>query len=210
MARGSAFQADPRTQRVAARLMADAMGEVAQGMLAGRDHHAERDRVLHNLAPAWVKVAGKDAADAAVRGLHFLEPDAYLRPHEREALRRYQADERRALRDHQAARDAEYRAYLAEHAPHLLPKRRQAVRAVAMLILWLALAAGGLLAGSSYLAAREAPSRWRALAECGVAKGADYERKCRRFSRTERSTWREYDGSGAGAPRDWELPKAWE
>lgn len=99
MARGSAFQPDPRTQRVAARLMADAMGEVAQGMLAGRDHHAERDRVLHDLAPAWVRVAGKDAADAAVRGLHFLEPDAYLRPHEQDALRRHQADDRRALRD---------------------------------------------------------------------------------------------------------------
>lgn len=210
MARGSVFQPDPRTQRVAARLMADAMGEVAQGMLAGRDHDAERDRVLHDLAPAWVKVAGKEAADAAVRGLHFLDPDAYLRPHERDALRRHQADERRALRDHQAARAAEYRAYLAEHAPHLLPKRRPAIRAVAMVILWLALASSGLLAGSSYLAAREAPSRWRALAECGVAKGADYERKCRQFSRNERSTWRAYDGPGAGAPREWEISRPYD
>lgn len=78
------------------------------------------------------------------------------------------------------------------------------------LILWLALAAGGLLAGSGYLAAREAPSRWRALAECGVAKGADYERKCRRFSRTDRSMWRAYDGPGAGTPREWESRKDWE
>lgn len=60
------------------------------------------------------------------------------------------------------------------------------------------------------LAAREVPSRWRALAECGVAKGADYERKCQRFSRTERSTWREYDGPGAGAPREWELPRSYD
>jgi hypothetical protein len=131
--------------------MADAMQEVGAGMLAGRDHHAERDRVLHDLAPAWVKVAGKDAADAAVRGLHFLEPEAYLRPHERQALRRQQEHDRQALRDHQAARAAEYRAYLAEHAPHLLPQPRPMLRAVAMLVLWLALAAGGLLVGSGYV-----------------------------------------------------------
>lgn len=210
MARDNALRANPRTQQVAARLMADAMQDVSAGMLAGRDHYAERDRVLHELAPAWVKIAGKDAADAAVRGLHFLDPSAYLKPHERDALRRQQTDERRALQDHQAARAAEYRAYLAEHAPHLLSKRRPVLRLVAMVILAILVAAGGLLAGSGYLHAREAPSRWRALAECGVAKGADYERKCRRFSRTERSTWRAYDGPGAGAPRDWEIPKAWD
>jgi len=150
MASGSAFRPNPRTQQVAARLMADAMQDVAAGMLAGRDHYAERDRVLHDLAPAWIKVAGKDAADAAVRGMHFLEPGAYLKPHEREALPLQQATEQRALRDHQAARDAEYRAYLVEHAPHLLPKRVPILRRAAMALLALLLAAGGLLAGSGY------------------------------------------------------------
>jgi hypothetical protein len=99
MASGNALHANPRTQQVAARLMADAMQDVSAGMLAGRDHYAERDRVLHELAPAWVKVAGKDAAEAAVRGLHFLDPSAYLKPHEQDALRRQHADERRALPD---------------------------------------------------------------------------------------------------------------
>lgn len=99
---------------------------------------------------------------------------------------------------------------LAEHAPHLLPQPRPSIRAAVMLILWLALAAGGLLAGSSYLSAHEGHTRWRALAECGAAKGADYERKCQRFSRTERSTWRAYDRPGAGAPREWELPRSYD
>jgi hypothetical protein len=84
------------------------------------------------------------------------------------------------------------------------------LRVFGMLIQWLALAAGELLAGSSLVHAREYHSCWRALAECGVAKAADYEQKCRRFSRTERSTWRAYDGPGAGAPRVWEMQKEWE
>lgn len=210
MASGNALRPNPRTQQVAARLMADAMQDVAAGMLAGRDHYAERDRVLHDLVPAWIKVAGKDAADAAVRGMHFLGPAEYLKSHERVALAQQQQAEKRALSDHQAARAAEYRAYLAEHAPHLLPRRRPVLRRAATALLALLLAAGGLLAGSGYLHARETPNRWRALAECGVAKGADYERKCRRFSRTERGTWRPWDGPGPGAPREWEIPKPYD
>ena len=119
--------------------------------------------------------------------------------------------EAQKLRDHQAARSADYRAYLAEHAPHLLPRRPSVLSRIAnwsVLAFLLAVIVCGVLIRPA--AAGEAHSRWRALAECGVAKGADYERKCRRFSRTERSTWRAYDGPGAGAPREWEMKKEWE
>lgn len=208
--RDPVFQSNPRTQAVAGRLMADAMGEIAQGVLSGRDHHAERDRVLREMAPAWIQIAGRDAADAAVRGLHYLEPREYLSPAERRGLRAIKQQEQEQRQAADAAWRVEHEAILRRMAPHLLPQPRSRLRAFGMLILWLALTAGGLLAGLGYASAREAPSRWRALAACGVAKGADYERKCRQFSRTERSTWRTYDGPGAGAPRDWETPKAWE
>lgn len=50
---------------------------------------------------------------------------------------------------------------------------------------------------------REAPARWKALAACGTTSmdSGDYDRRCRRFSRTDRATVREWDGPGAGAMR---------
>lgn len=198
MVRAKGFQADPRTNRVAARLMADAMQDIAHRRVRhGTDFYAARSDVLHELAPAWVKVAGKDAADAAVRGLHMVSPDEMLTKAERVAVRdREQAD---MIALHEAARGRRLGWF-----------NRLCVWLFGMPFLCVLAVAGGLLAHPGGAVAKEASSRWRALAECGVAKGADYERKCRRFSRTERSTWREYDGPGAGAPREWEMPKAWE
>jgi hypothetical protein len=196
---------------MAQRLMTGAMDEVAQGILSGRDGYAVRESVLSELVPAWVKMAGRGPADAAVRGMYALEPRECLTAAESAGLRRLEKVEAQKLRDHQAARAAEYRAYLAEHAPHLLPQSPSVFARIAswsVLALLLAVIACGVLIRPA--AAGEAHSRWRALAACGVAKGADYERKCRRFSRTERSTWRAYDDPGAGAPREWEVPKAWE
>ena len=71
---------------------------------------------------------------------------------------------------------------------------------------------GAFLLLAAPLHSREAPARWKSLAACGVVKmdSSDYERQCRAFSRTERTVVRSYDGPGAGAPRDWELPKDWE
>lgn len=191
--------------------MTGAMEDVAQGILSGRDGYAVRESVLSELVPAWVEMAGRGAADAAVRGMYALEPRECLTKAEAAGLRRLEKVEAESLRDHQAARAEEYRAYLAAHAPHLLPRRSSVLSRIAnwsVLALLLALIACGVFIRPA--AAGEAHNRWRALAACGVAKGPDYERKCRRFSRTERSTWRAYDGPGAGAPREWEAPKAWE
>ncbi|TFZ55563.1 hypothetical protein E4V01_21815 [Methylorubrum sp. Q1] len=208
---GKPIRVDPHAEIMAQRLMTGAMDDVAQGILSGRDGYAVRESVLSELAPAWVKMAGRGAADAAVRGMYALEPRECLTKAEAVGLRRLEAIEAKSLRDHQAARAAEYRAYLAEHAPHLLPQRPSLFARIAnwsVFALLVALIVCGVLIRPA--TAGEAHSRWRALAECGVAKGADYERKCRRFSRTERSTWRAYDGPGAGAPREWEARKEWE
>ena len=202
---------DPHTEMMARRLMTGAMEEIAPLIMAGRNGYAAREEVMREFVPAWIKLAGRGAADAAVRGMYAMEPEEYLTDAERAGLRRLEAIVAKNLRDRQAARDAEYRAYLAEHAPQLLPQPPSMAARIAnwaVLALLLALIACGVFISPA--AAGEAHSRWRALAACGVAKGADYERKCRRFSRTERSTWRAYDGPGAGAPREYEIPKAWD
>ncbi|MBB2964750.1 hypothetical protein [Methylobacterium sp. R2-1] len=202
---------DPHAEMMARRLMTGAMDEVAQGILSGRDGYAVRESVLSELVPAWVKMAGRGPADAAVRGMYALKPRECLTAAEAAGLRRLEKIEAENLRKRMKRETEEYRAYLAKHAPHRLPQRPSMAARIAnwsVLALLLAAIACGVLIRPA--AAGEAHSRWRALAACGVAKGADYERKCRRFSRTERSTWRAYDGPGAGAPREWETPKAWE
>lgn len=208
---------DPRSKVIAGRLMAGAMESAAHRMLAGEDPHAARDAALREFAPAWSQIAGKDAADAATRGLLMLDPGECLTAAERRGLARfgrYLAEQRR--KDEEAS-DAAYHAYLARLAPHLLPKPRAAFpwRAVAMVALVLTLAAGGVLALMGPSGARELDAgqrRWKALAACGVTsiKSPEYDRRCRQFSRTERSVVRDYDGPGAGGPRSWEQPKDWE
>lgn len=202
---------DPYTEMMAQRLMVGAMEEMAPLILSGRDGYAVRESVLGELVPAWVKMAGRGAADAAVRGMYALEPMDCLTEAEKAGLRRLQKIEHANNVAKLKKQQEEYHAYLAEHAPHLLPQKRSALEwagdAFVILILL------GIVLSVFFIkpaAAGEAPDRWRALAACGVAKGADYERKCRRFSRTERSTWRAYDGPGAGAPRDWEIPKPYD
>lgn len=213
---------DPRSTRIATNLMASAMEDVAGRRIRhGVGHHHAREDVLREVSSEWVKQAGKETADAAVRGLHFLSPDEYLSDRERRVLKAREGSGRREVltmvEAHRVRQDAEYRAYLEQHAPHLVaemfpPMRGRLPAFIAMAIAALVLTVGGLLMLAAPARAGEPSPRWKALAACGVVKmdSPDYERRCRSFSRTERTVVRSYDGPGAGAPRDWELPKAWE
>ncbi|MET3693172.1 hypothetical protein [Methylobacterium goesingense] len=177
--------------------------------------------MLREVSGEWVKQAAKETADTAVRGLHFLAPWEYLNRRECDVLRARERSERSEvlaqIKAHRAAQDREYRAYIEEHAPHLVaemfpPARGRLPLFVGMAIAALLLTVGGLIMFAASAHAGEPSPRWKALAACGVTKmaSADYERRCRAFSRTDRTVVREYDGPGAGAPRDWELPKVWE
>lgn len=80
--------ADPRTDQIAVSMAAEAMEAIAHGRVRhGADHYRERDRVLRERVPLWVEHAGKDAADKAVRALHFVSPDECLTARERTVLR---------------------------------------------------------------------------------------------------------------------------
>ena len=203
---------DPYTATVAQRLMVGAMEEMAPLILSGKNGYAAREEVLREFVPAWIKLAGRGAADAAVRGMYALEPEECLTGAERAGLRRLQRIEAENIVKQVKQREAEHRAYLAEHAPHLLPKKRSALEWAGDAFVLLVLL--GVILSVFFIrpAAAEEHSRWRALAACGVVQmsSSEYERRCRRFSRTERSTVRSWDGPGAGAPRDWEIAKPWE
>lgn len=204
---------DPYTAMMAQRLMVGAMEEMAPLILSGKNGYAAREEVLREFVPAWIKLAGRGAADTAVRGMYALEPEECLTREEKAGLRRLQRIEADNIMRQAKRREADHRAYLAEHAPHLLPKKRSALEWAGdafVAVIFLALVVAVFVIKPA--AAGEANSRWRALAACGVVQmsSPEYERRCRRFSRTERSTVREYDGPGAGAPREWESPKAWD
>lgn len=204
---------DPYTATVAQRLMVGAMEEMAPLILSGRNGHAAREEVLREFVPAWIKLAGRGAADAAVRGMYALEPEDCLTREEKAGLRRLEKIQTDNIVKQVKQREAEHRAYLAEHAPHLLPRKRGALEWAGdafVAVIFLALVVAVFVIKPA--AAGEANSRWRALAACGVVQmsSSEYERRCRRFSRTERSTVRSWDGPGAGAPRAWEIAKPWE
>lgn len=203
---------DPHTATVAQRLMVGAMEEMAPLILSGRNGYAVREEVLREFVPAWIKLAGRGAADAAIRGMYALEPEDCLTREERAGLRRLQRIEADNIMRQVKQREAEHRAYLAEHAPHLLPRKRSALEWAGDAFVLLVLL--GVILSVFFIrpAAAEEHSRWRALAACGVVQMSSdqYERRCRRFSRTERSTVRPWDGPGAGAPRDWEMRKDYD
>lgn len=204
---------DPHTTMMAQRLMTGAMEEIAPLILSGRNGYAVREEVLREFVPAWIKLAGRGAADAAIRGMYALEPEDCLTREERAGLRRLQRIEADNIMRQVKQREAEHRAYLAEHAPHLLPKKRSALEWAGdafVAVIFLALIVAVFVIKPA--AAGEANSRWRALAACGVVQmsSPEYEKRCRRFSRTERSTVRPWDGPGAGAPRDWEMRKDYD
>lgn len=193
--------------RTARALMVDVLEEVAHNASRhGADPAAEVLRLQRELVPAWVEVAGKDVADKAVRGLACLNPMEALTPAERRAYRSWQKRRSAGLVAEARAHGEAWQAYQAKHFPaarRCLPWRGAAF-ALAVLVL-----VGGL---GTMARAGEAPARWKALAACGVVsmQSPEYDRRCRRFSRTERSVVRDYDFPGAGAPKKWERPKVWE
>lgn len=79
---------DPRSARVAHNLMASAMQDVAN-LRFRHDvgHYQEREQMPRQDTAAWVEHGGKEIADAAVRGLHFVFPDECLTIRERTVLR---------------------------------------------------------------------------------------------------------------------------
>lgn len=222
MSKAHRMDVDPRSTAIAQRLMVSAMEDVAGLRIRhGVGHYQAREDVLREVSGEWVKQAGKETADAAVRGLHFLGAAEYLNRRERDVLRARERSERRevlaSVKARRAAQDREYRAYLEQHAPHLVaemfpPARGRLPLIVGMAIAALVLTVGGLLMFAASAHAGEPSPRWKALAACGVTKmdSPDYERKCRSFSRTERTVVRSYDGPGYGSPRDYEVPKSWE
>lgn len=204
---------DPYTETIAQRLMVGAMEEMAPLILSGKNGYAVREEVLREFVPAWIKLAGRGAADAAIRGMYALEPEDCLTREEKAGLRRLEKIQMDNIVKQVKQREAEHRAYLAEHAPHLLPKKRSALEWAGdafVAVIFLALIVAAFVIKPA--AAGEANSRWRALAACGVVQmsSPEYERRCRRFSRTERSTIRDYDLPGPGAPKEWERPKDYD
>lgn len=169
--------------------------------IAGVPFYVARDRAVETRAADWVRLYGKDAADAAVRGLHMLREDEIL---SRDAKAKIQA---------QRSAGALSRMHRDGTASWI---NRLCLRLIGLPLYGLALAilaasATMGLAPASAGSGQDVAPRWRALAACGVAKpGAGRERACRRFNSAERETWRAYDGPGAGAPREWELPRAWD
>jgi hypothetical protein len=195
------INSDPSIQACAHALAAEAIEAVAQDLLAGVEFYRARDRAIETRADAWVSTYGKEAADAAVRALHMLERDEFLTPAERRTIRARQDEAHMvSMRLGGPIRDTWW--------------NRLSVRlfGVPFAVLALALLAP-LATPSDALAAsgQHVAPKWRALAACGVAKpGPGRDRACRRFNSAERETWRAYDGPGAGAPREWELPRSYE
>lgn len=192
---------DPSIRACARALVAEAIEAVAQDLLAGVEFYRARDRAIETRADAWVSTYGKEAADAAVRALHVLSRDEFLTPQERRTLRARQDEARlTSMRLGGPIRDTWW--------------NRLSVRllGVPFAVLALALLAplavpSDALAGSGQAVA----PKWRALAACGVSKpGPGRDRACRRFNSAERETFRAWDGPGAGAPREWELPRSYE
>ncbi|MHC2020377.1 hypothetical protein [Methylobacterium sp. CM6247] len=200
MAKRYRMDVDPRSNRIASALMASAMEDVAQLRIRyGVGHYEARDQVLREVSGEWVKQAGKETADAAVRGLHFLQANEYLTQRESAVLCDREKRDRAQEWERVTGKPLAWynRLWFAWFG----------------MALWCAVVAvGGVMVAPGTSEAREASPRWRALAACGVVsmKSPEYERSCRRFSRTEITTTRSYDGPGYGAPREWELPKAWE
>lgn len=113
-------------------LAADALEDMAgRRVRHGLGHHQARDAVLRELAGEWVAQAGKPVADRAVQALHFLSADECLTARERAVVRqREKADRAQVIEDGRRRAQAEaneYRAYLAAHAPHLLPSPRRSI-----------------------------------------------------------------------------------
>lgn len=203
-ARNHTMNADPSVRQCAESLMVDAMGAIESSLLRGVGFYVARDRAIEERADAWVSRFGKDAADQAVRGLHMLSRDECLSDAGRRALRDREAEAHRLyLRVHDTARDTWWN------------RASIAVFGVPFYALVLAcLAASAVMGGPAPAQAssgQHVDAKWRALAACGVAKpGPGRDRACRRFNSAERETWRSYDGPGAGAPREWELPRSWD
>ena len=195
---------DPSIRSCAHSLVCEAIEAVAADLLRGVNFHVARDRAIETRADAWVSRYGRECADQAVRALHALLPSEFLT-----------ADERRILR----ARQAEgHRISLRLRGPgHDTWWNRLSIRLCGLPFAGIALAASvaSLALGSpSEALARSGQHidpKWRALAACGVSKpGPGRDRACRQFNSADRATVRNYDGPGAGAPREWELPRAWE
>lgn len=217
MSKAHGIYVDPRSDRVAINLGAAGIEDIAGKRIRhGMGHYEARDAVLREYSGAWVEHAGKETADKTVRLLHFLSPDECLTERERSILQDRERVQGRQVLAAGKLREAEYAAYLRRLAPDLadeiFPTRGRVASAApwAIAVFLLALMMALVFVAPSY--AGEPSPRWKALAACGVTKmdSPDYERKCRAFSRTERTVVREYDGPGAGAPRDWEVPRSYD
>lgn len=203
MAKAYALNVDPSIRACARSLIVEAMEAIEADRIAGVEFYQARDRALETRAAEWVRLYGKECADMAVRGLHALQ--------EREIL------SREAKAKIQARRSASALSYM-----RTMPDGRNSwlnrtcLRLFGLPLYSLALA---ILAAGSVVAPAPASAgsgqhvyaKWRALAACGVSKpGPGRERACRRFNSADRGTFRNYDGPGAGALREWELPRSWE
>lgn len=192
---------DPSIRSCARALIVECMEAIEADRIAGVEFYRARDRAIETRAADWVRHYGKDTADMAVRGLCMLQ--------EGEILSR---DAKAKIQDRRAS-GALSRMHRDGTASWL---NRAWLRMFGLPLYGLALAilAAGTVGGVSPASAgsgQRVDAKWRALAACGVAKpGPNRERACRRFNSAERETWRSYDGPGAGAPRDWELPRSWE
>ncbi|MCJ2043004.1 hypothetical protein MKK58_00320 [Methylobacterium sp. J-078] len=79
---------DPRADRIAINLGADALEDIAGRRIRhGLSHYEAREAVLRDLSGEWTRQAGKATADRVVRGLHYLSADECLSGRERGILR---------------------------------------------------------------------------------------------------------------------------
>lgn len=190
---------DPSIRSCARVLVVEAMEAIERDRIAGVGFYVARDRALETRAAGWIRLYGRETADMATRGLHMLREDEIL---SRDAKAKIQA---------QRSAGALSRMHRDGTASWI---NRLCLRLIGLPLYGLALAilaasAVAVPAPASAGSGQDVAPRWRALAACGVAKpGARRERACRRFNSAERETWRAWDG--AGALREWEMPRSWE
>lgn len=201
MAKAYALNVDPSIRACARSLIVEAMEAIEADRIAGVEFYQARDRALETRAAEWVRLYGKECADMAVRGLHALQ--------EREILSR---EAKAAIQAQRSARAlSRMRRDGTASWVNRLCLRLVGVPLYGLVLAFLA--AGSLVTPvpASAGSGQHVDAKWRALAACGVSKpGPGRERACRQFNSADRATFRNYDGLGAGAPRDWELPRAWE
>lgn len=187
------YIADPSIRSCTHAITREAIEAVAADLMRGMNFFVARDRAIETRANEWVSRYGRECADKALGALHMLQASEFL-----------SADEKRLLR---ARQDESARIQLRIGGVHRDTWwNRLSIRlwGVPFAVLALALLLPAAMPSSVLAASGQSVApRFPTLDACGVSEpwpGRD--RACRQFNSADRAIFRNYDGPGAGAPRD--------